>query len=293
MNTFSYHMVPAGLYLHLALRNMGVTIVPAGIGNTELQLQIMRELKVTGFIGTPSFLMTLIKRAESLEYDFHKDFYLKTAYLASEMLPSNLRDVFENEYGIHTSQAYGTADTGITAYECGEKSGMHMAEDFLIEITDPATGKQVGPGEIGEVVVTSFEKTRPLLRLGTGDLSVYTDAPCSCGRTSPRLLRIVGRVGEAIKVRAMFVHPKELDEAMTKFPQIATYQAVVSRTGHRDEVTLSVESDEEIIDKQELGDAILECVSGACRVKFDYIEFLPKGSLESDAKKIKDERIWD
>jgi phenylacetate-CoA ligase len=292
LNTFSYHLVPAGLYLHLALRNMGVKVVPAGVGNTELQLQVIRELQVTGFVGTPSFLMTLIKRAESLGHDFRKDFHLKTAYLSSEMLPTNMRDSFENDYRIHTSQAYAFAEMGITAYECGEKSGMHMAEDFLIEITDPATGKQIGPGEIGEVVVTSFEKTRPLLRLGTGDLSVYTDAPCSCGRTSPRLLRIVGRVGEAIKVRGMFVHPKELGQSLSKFPHVSVYQAVVNRSGHRDEVTLKIELENENIDKEKLSEEILQCVFADCRVKFDRVEYLAKGILPEDCKVIVDKRTW-
>ena len=292
LNTFSYHMVPAGLYFHEAMSSLGVNVLPTGVGNTELQLQIMRELNASGYVGTPSFLMTLIKRAESLGYDFRKDFHLKTAYLASEMLPPSMRESFEKDYDINTSQAYGTADMGITAYECGEQSGMHMAEDFLLEITDPLTGKQVGPGEIGEVVVTPFEKTRPLLRFGTGDLSVYTNEPCACGRTSSRLMRIVGRVGESIKVRGMFVHPKELGESISKFPQVSVYQAVVNRSGHRDEVTLKVELKNENIDKEKLSEEILQCVSADCRVKFDRVECIAKGILPEDCKAIVDKRTW-
>ncbi len=292
LNTFSYHMVPAGLYFHEAMSSLGVKVLPTGVGNTELQLKIMRELKASGYVGTPSFLMTLIKRAESLGYDFQKDFYLKTAYLASEMLPQSTRDSFEKDYGINTSQAYGTADMGITAYECGEQSGLHIAEDFLIEIVDPITGKQVGPGEIGEVVVTPFEKTRPLLRFGTGDLSVYTDDPCTCGRTSSRLLRIVGRVGESIKVRGMFVHPRELSQSFSKFPQIDVYQAIVNRIDHRDDVTLKIELKDNDAGTEELSEKILETVSSDCRVKFDRVEYLTKGTLLKDCKLIVDDRTW-
>jgi len=293
VNTFSYHLVPAGLYFHEALSKLGVTVLPTGVGNTELQLQIMRELKATGYVGTPSFLMTLIKKAEELGYNFRKDFSIKTAYLASEMLPQSLRESFEKEYGINVYQAYGSADMGITAYECSAQSGMHMAEEFLIEIVDPTSGKQLGPGEIGEVVVTPLEKTRPLLRFGTGDLSVYTEEPCSCGRTSPRLLKITGRVGEAVKVRSMFVHPKELADAIGKFPQIINYRIVVNRIGHRDDVTLIIELESEDVDVPQLSENILKNVSEACRVKFDRIELLEKGTLPKEHQKIIDERTWD
>ncbi|PIU54931.1 MAG: AMP-binding protein [Chloroflexi bacterium CG07_land_8_20_14_0_80_51_10] len=293
LNTFSYHLVPAGLIMDEVLGIIGAMVLPTGVGNTELQVQIMKDLKVTGYVGTPSFLMTLITKAENLGYDFRRDFSMKTAFLAAEMLPQSLRDTFQNDYGINNSQAYGIADLGLLAYECSEKSGMHIPEEVIIEIVDPDTGKQLGPGEIGEVLVTPIEETHPLIRFSTGDLSLYTDEPCPCGRTSSRLVRIAGRVGESVKVRGMFVHPRELEGALSKFSQVANYQAIVNRVGVRDDLTLKLELAGGDVDKQKLSEDVLRSVSAACRVKFDRVEFVSAGRVPKDRKAILDERTWD
>ncbi|MFQ6122879.1 MAG: phenylacetate--CoA ligase family protein, partial [Dehalococcoidales bacterium] len=155
INTFTYHMSPAGILFHEALRDCGATAIPTGTGNTEIQIQTMHDLKVTGFVGTPSFLMTLIKRAEEMGYNFRRDFALKRAWFTGEMLPLSLRKIFEEDYQIATSQAYAVTETGgALAYECREKSGMHLMDEYVIEIVDLETGKQLKPGEIGEIVVT-------------------------------------------------------------------------------------------------------------------------------------------
>ena len=279
--------------MHQVLSDLGAMVLPTGVGNTELQVQIMRDMKVNAYVGTPSFLMTLIKKAEELGYNFRKDFALDHAFATAEMLPQSLRDIFEKDYGISTAQAYGTADLGAMGYECSQKSGMHIPEEMLVEIVDPVTGKQLGPGEVGEVVVTSFEQTYPLIRFGTGDLSLYTDEPCPCGRTSSRLVRIAGRVGESVKVRGMFVHPRELEGALSKFSQVANYQAIVNRVGVRDDLTLKLELAGGDVDKQKLSEDVLRSVSAACRVKFDRVEFVAAGIVPKDRKAILDERTWD
>ena len=186
INTFTYHMSPAGILFHEALRDCGATAIPMGTGNTEIQIQTMYDLKVTGFVGTPSFLMTLIQRAEELGYDFRRDFALKRAWFTGEMLSPSLRKAFEEDYEINTAQAYAVTEPGgAIAYECRQKSGMHLMDEYVVEIVDPDTGKQLGPEEIGEIVVTPIHnKAWGLIRFGTGDMSSYITEPCPCGRTA-------------------------------------------------------------------------------------------------------------
>ena len=293
LSAFSYHLVPAGLLADDALVLLGATVIPTGVGNTDLQVQIMRELKVTGYFGTPSFLMTLINRAEEQGYNFRRDFTLRRAVVGAEMLPPSLRKKLEEDYGIDVRQVYGTADLGLFAYECSEKSGMHLVEELIVEIVDLATGKQVGPGEVGEVVVTCLDPSYPLFRFGSGDLSAYTDEPCPCGRTSPRLTRIMGRVGDAAKVRGMFIRPEQIKEVMAKFPEVSRFQMVVTRSGARDEMALKVEPKESDIDREELVKRLGESIREVCRLKLDRVEFMAEGAIADEHKIIVDERRWE
>ena len=143
-------------------------------------------------------------------FDLKKDMNLKAGFVAAEMLPESLRSKLEEKFGMMIRQTYGTADVRCLGYECIKKNGMHIPDDKIVEIVDPETGKQLGPGKIGEIVATTFNKIYPLIRFGTGDLSILTETPCPCGRTSPRLLKILGRVDQATKVRGLFVHPGKL-----------------------------------------------------------------------------------
>ncbi|MFA9433757.1 MAG: phenylacetate--CoA ligase family protein, partial [Deltaproteobacteria bacterium] len=238
LNTFSYHLTPGGLMCDEALSGIGCTVVPGGIGNTETQVQLMEELKLTGYVGVPSFLQAIIERAEQEGKDFRRDFSLQIAVTAGEMLTAASRNRLEEDYGILVRQFLATADVGGIAYECGEKNGMHFADYRVIEVVDPETGKQLGPGQVGEVVVTLLENpVYPLIRFGTGDLSYYEEEPCPCGRTSPRLMKLVGRVDQVTKVRGMFIHPSQVEEVIAAFPEIQTAQAVVEREQDRDKLT--------------------------------------------------------
>jgi phenylacetate-CoA ligase len=292
LNTFSYHMVPAGLWVDQALRLLGATVIPAGVGLTDLQVKIMKDLKVTGYVGTPSFLMTLIKRAEEMGLQFRKDFSLRCALCSAEILPPSMRKSFEDDYGIKVADTYASAILGILGYECLEKSGFHIPEEIIIEIVDPATGKSLGPGEIGEVVVTLFDKNYPLIRFGTGDLSSFTDEPCPCGRKSHRLTRIMGRVGDAVKVRGMFIHSKQVEEVIRKFPEVSRFQVNVSRSGHRDEWAINLELKEEV-NRERLLESLQKSIQESCRVKPDKIEFVSQGTIPDGAKKIVDQRTWE
>ena len=292
LNSFSYHLVPAGLWAHEAALSLGAVVIPAGVGNTDLQVQIMKDLGVTVFSGTPSFLHTVIQRAEQQGLDIRRDFKLRKAFLGAEMYPPSLRKLFEETYGLDTRENYGTADLGVLAFQCQAKAGLHIAEENFVEVVDPQTGKQLGAGETGEVVVTPFYKTYPLLRFGTGDLSLYTDEACSCGRTSHRLVRIVGRVGQAVKVRGMFLQPWELDQVMSRFPQVARYQAVVSREKQRDNLLLKLEL-KDVVDQELFTLALQKDIQNLCRLKADQVEYVAPGTIPPTAKKIEDIRTWE
>lgn len=297
VNTFTYHLSPAGILFHEAIRDCGATAVPMGTGNTELQIQTMRDLKATGFVGTPSFLMTLIKRAEEMGYHFRQDFCLRRAWFTGEPLAPSLRKTLEQNYQIDTYQAYAVTETGgALAYECREKSGMHLMDEYVIEIVDPASGKQLGPGEIGEVVVTPVHnKVWGLIRFGTGDLSSYTTEPCPCGRTASRLTGIMGRASDAVKVRGMFVVARQAEQVCLSFAQISQYQIVVTRPEQRDEMTLKVELKEQAAEEEraKLASALSQKFQDVCRIRPDRIDFVEKGTIPEEQPRIIDERTWE
>jgi len=291
VNTFTYHLSPAGMLFYEALRHCGAAVVNTGAGNTEIQIQTMRDLKVNGFVGTPSFLLAIIRKTEEMGLDFRKDFVLQKAWFTGEMLAPSVRRTLENDYQIKTSQAYAVTEPGgCIAYECEQHNGLHMMDDYAVEIVDPATGKQLPPGAVGEIVVTPLHnKAWGLIRFGTGDLSSYTTAKCACGRTAHRLTGILGRAGDAVKVRGMFIVGKQADEVITGIGKIARYQLVVTREAPRDILTLKAEGS----GNKELEDAANEKFQSVCRVKIDRFEFVNPGSLPANAPKISDLRKWD
>jgi phenylacetate-CoA ligase len=295
INTFTYHMSPAGILFHEAIRDCGATVVVAGTGNTDLQIQIMKDLRVTGFVGTPSFLNTVIKRAEEMGHNVKKDFFIKRAWFTGEMLPPSLRKSFEKGYSIDTFQAYAVTEPGgAIAYECHQKNGMHLMDEYVTEIVDPETGRQLGAGEVGEIVTTQLQnKDWGLIRFGTGDLSAYITEPCPCGRTAYRITGIVGRAGDAVKVRGMFIVAKQAEQAIMGFRQVAKYLLIVGRSQHRDEMTLKVELRDSGIDREKLTIDINNRFQDICRIKIDKVEFVSAGTIDEKQQGIKDERKWE
>lgn len=287
LNTLSYHLVPAGLLLDAGLRAAGATVVPSGVGNTELQVKMMLDLRVTGYAGAPSFLMTIIKKAEEMGLNFKEKFVLRHALFTAEPYPPSLRQQFEGVYGLETLNAYATAELGFLAYDDETKTCLRFAEGVVVEIVDPQTGKRVGVREPGEVVVTTFNETYPIIRLGTGDMAIYAD-------DSFQTMMLVGRVGEAVKVRGMFVHPNQLKLAMSKFPAIARVQGVVTRPDNvRDYFKIKVELAQPIGEPDALSTSFANVVRELCRVGVDQVEFISAGSLAADAKVMVDDRKWE
>ncbi len=295
VNTFTYHLSPAGILFHEALKDCGATIVVTGTGNTDIQIQTMRDLKVTGFVGTPSFLMSLIKRAEETGLIIGRDFALRLAWFTGEMLPVSLRNTFEDVYHIRTSQAYAVTEPGgAIAYECHEKRGMHMMDDYVVEIVDPETGKQLRRDEVGEIVVTPVHnKAWGLLRFGTGDMSSYTIEPCPCGRTAHRINGILGRSTDAVKVRGMFVVVRQAEAAIAGLPSVARFQFVINRRENRDEIVLRAELKEGSADEANIGEELNRRFQDACRLRLDNVEFVAVGSIPDNQPRVLDERKWE
>jgi phenylacetate-CoA ligase len=171
---------------------------------------------------------------------------------------------------------------------------MHIHENLIVEIVDPKTGKNVSPGEMGEIVVTALDDDAfPLIRMGTGDLTSITYEPCPCGRTSPRMTRVLGRVGESVRTRGMFIHPQQVEQALAQFPEISKYQGVVTRPGYRDEFILEAElKTEEGINKEELAKRLSKAVSEAVRLKLDRVEFIARGVIPEEHKLVIDRRVY-
>lgn len=290
--TFSYHLVSAAWGADEALRRLGITVIPGGVGNTEEQVEAARKLGVTGYIGTPSFLIALIKRAEKMGYDFRKDFKLKRAAVGGEPLTESLRGELEKAYSVSTFNIFGAADVHWIAYECEHKMGMHIAEEVLLEIVDPDTGKQLDPGEVGEMVITSFDTAYPLIRLGLGDLACLSEEPCPCGRTSPRLVKFAGRVRDVVRVRGRFIHPSGLKAAIGCFPEVIKYQLVISRPAHRDDLILFIELAHQDVTKDDLIHSLQRSFKEHCLLTIDEVKFVPAGTISSD-KILVDNRKWD
>ena len=293
INTFSYHMVPFGMQMvDNSLRQTGCVVVPTGVGNTEQQINIMKSLRVNGYCGTPSFLLNLAEKAEEMGLDCRKDLNLQVAFVAAEMLPESLRSKLEEKFGMMIRQSYGTADIGCLGYECREKNGMHIPDDRIVEMVDPTTGKQLPPGKAGEIVSTTFNKVYPLIRFGTGDLSILTETPCPCGRTSPRLVKILGRADQSTKVRGLFVHPGQADEVVSRHPRIGRYQVVITRKEHKDELVFRIEMREAVSEIEKFKKEVETSIRDIMKLRGD-VQIVPEGTIPEGTKKIEDLRTWE
>ena len=292
LNTFNYHLTPLAFMLDESLEMLRATVVPIGPGNVSMQIQLMRQLPVTGFLGTPSFLMAIVEAAEGMHLDLKEDLHLKVAFVGAEMFPESLRQRLEGKLEILLRQAYGTVDVGCLGYECPEKNGMHIPEDVIVEIVDTETGRQLEIGATGEIVATNFSKVFPMIRFATGDLSYLIEDPCPCGRTSIRLGKILGRTDQVTKVFGIFIHPWQVDEVMAKFSMVANYQVVVTRKEYRDEMTIYIELKEEVTDKISLKGRVEKEVQEVLKVRGEVV-FVQRGGIPDRARKIDDRRIWE
>ena len=292
INTFNYHLWPFAFILDESVKMIGGTVVPTGVGNTLMQVKIMQGLKANGFLGTPSFLMTMAQRAEAMGLDLREDILLEKALVSAEMLPESLRTRLETKLGMIIRQAYGTVFLGCIGYECSYMTGLHVPDSILVEVVDPHTGIHVRPGAVGEIVATNFNISYPMIRMATGDLSALTQEQCPCGRTGPMLKKILGRTGQATKVRGTFIHPWQADEVMSKYREVFKYQVIITREVDRDNMTFLVEMKEASSSTDMLCARIERDIKDILTIK-GSVQVVPRGTIPDLHKKIEDKRTWD
>lgn len=291
LNTFMYHLTPAGLLLDDALRAVGATVIPSGPGNTELQILMMSSLGATGYVGTPSFLAIILDKAAEMGIP-KEAISIKKALFSAEPYTPSQRERFEGEYGMVTVSAYGTADLGMIAYTRAGVNGFCVVENYHLEIVDPETGQTVEDGHAGEIVVTAYNKNYPLLRFGTGDLGALAPTPEPGCESTQQLLSLLGRSGDAIKVRGMFLHPNQVLAAVSRISEVKRAQAIITRAENRDIVTVNVE-----LNPESTGENVEEGVKNAlqamARLRVDEVTIVKEGVIDPAQRVIKDERKWD
>jgi phenylacetate-CoA ligase len=283
LNTFSYHLTPGGFIFDAGARAIGCVVIPAGPGNTDQQLDLIAQLKPSAYVGTPDFLNILCEAADKAGRDLS---CIRRAVVSGAAFPPSLQAQIRAR-GIDAYQLYATADLGLVAYETTARQGMVVAEDVLLEIVKPGTGEPVADGEVGEVVVTSFDHHHPWIRLALGDLSAVLAGPSPCGRTNTRIRGWMGRADQTTKVKGMFVRPEQVAEVGRRHPELGRLRLVVMRQGEADVMTLRAEAHG--------GDALAAAVAETLRAVTKLggkVEFAPPGSLPNDGKVIDDQRSY-
>jgi phenylacetate-CoA ligase len=289
LNGFSYHFTPAASMVESGARAIGCTVVPGGTGQTEMQAAVIRDLRITGFGGTPSFLKLIVEKADEMKADISS---LKKAIVGAEYLPPALRQAMAAR-GIRVLQLYATADIGLLAYESAMpdgkvNEGMILDEALILEIVRPGTGDPVPAGEVGEVVVTSFNTDYPLVRFATGDLSAVLPGTSPCGRTNTRIKGWMGRADQTTKVRAMFVTPKQVNEVLRRHKEVLKARLVVAGETGNDLMTLRCE----VKDRPAgLAEAIVASIRDVTKLRGE-VELVVPGSLPNDGKVIEDTRKY-
>jgi phenylacetate-CoA ligase len=284
-NAFSYHMTPGAFIMESGAHAIGCTVFPAGTGQTEQQLEAIAQLRPDAYLGTPSFLRILVEKAQEAGSDISS---IKKGMVGGEAFVPSLRDWF-TERGLNVYQSYATADLGLIAYETKARQGLVLDEGVIVEIVRPGTGDPVAEGEVGEMVVTTFNSAYPLIRFATGDLSAILPGHCPTGRTNTRIKGWMGRADQTTKIRGMFVHPKQVDEIVKRFPEIAKGRLVVSGEMANDLMTLKVET--ACSGPDALSQKIADAIRDVTKLRGD-VELVPVGSLPNDGKVIEDARSY-
>jgi phenylacetate-CoA ligase len=289
-NAFAYHFTPAGSMLENGALACGCTVVPTGVGQTEMQVTTIADLGIGGYIGTPSFLKLIVEKAAELKVDIA---CLKKALVGAEYLPPALRGAMA-ERGLSVMQSYATADLGSIAYETRGPDGkvcegMVVDEGVLLEIVRPGTGDPVPAGEVGEVVVTTFNPDYPLIRFATGDLSAVLATPSPCGRTNVRIRGWMGRADQATKVKGMFVQPAQVAAVLKRHPEISRARLVVDQADGQDRMTLHCEVESA---PAGLAEAVVATIRDVTKLRGEVTLRQP-GELPNDGKVVEDARKYE
>ncbi len=285
-NTFSYHFTPAGFMFDSAAQALGCPVFPAGVGQTELQLEAIAHLRPVAYAGTPSFLRLLLEKGEEAGRDTSS--LTKAAVSGEAFLPATRE--FLAQRGVVAYQSYGTADLGLIAYETPAREGLVVDEGILVEILEPGGTQPVAPGEPGEVVVTTLTAEYPLIRFSTGDLSAELPGPSPCGRTNRRIRGWMGRADQAAKVRGMFVHPFQLSEVLRRYPEVVKARLVIEHDAQgNDRMRLLCETAQGSVG---VSDALATTLRDLTKLRGE-VEFVPPQSLPADGRLIEDRRSFE
>jgi phenylacetate-CoA ligase len=285
VNTFAYHFTPAGSMLESGALALGCVVVPTGVGQTEMQVTTVADLRANAYVGTPSFLKLIVEKADELKVDITS---LKKAAVAAEYLPPALRTAMGGR-GIRVLQSYASADLGLIAYESEALEGMILDEGLILEIVRPGTGEPVPEGEVGEVVITTFNPDYPLIRFGTGDLSAILPGISPCGRTNTRIRGWMGRADQTTKVKGMFVHPSQVAEVVKRHGEIAKARLIVDNPGGADRMTLHCEV---AAGSETLRAAIEASLREITKLRGE-IAFRKPGELPNDGRVIEDTKKYE
>jgi phenylacetate-CoA ligase len=285
-NCFSYHLTPGGLMMESGALALGCTVFPGGVGNTELQLQAIAELRPEAYLGTPSFLRILVEKAQESGMPIGS---ITKALVGGEAFPPSLRD-WLIERGIDAYQSYATADLGLIAYETPAREGLVLDEGVIVEIVKPGSDEPVdNPGDVGEVVVTTLNPDYPLIRFGTGDLSAVLPGPCPSGRTNTRIRGWLGRADQTAKVRGMFVHASQVAEVLKRHPEITRARLVVEGEMADDRMTLHAEVASAA--PEGLAERVAQSLRDVTKLRA-AVAWKQPGELPNDGKVIEDARSY-
>ena len=282
INCFSYHLTPGAFIMESGAFAIGCAVIPGGPGNTEQQLAAIAHLRPSGYIGTPDFLKILLDTAAASGADASS---LKRGFVSGAALPASLREELAGR-GVAVMQCYATADVGVIAYESAAREGLIVNENVIVEIVRPGTGDPVPDGEVGELVVTSFNPDYPMIRLATGDLSAVLPGMSPCGRTNLRIKGWMGRADQTAKVKGLFVQPRQLAEVGRRHPQLGRLRLVVGRAAEQDTMTLRAEC---AAADAALAAAVADTLQAVTKLR-GTVELVVPGSLPNDGKVIADER---
>ncbi|WP_298841673.1 phenylacetate--CoA ligase family protein [uncultured Roseobacter sp.] len=280
-NCFGYHLTPAGMIFENGARAVGAAVLPAGTGQTELQVQAAADIGTTAYAGTPDYLKVILDKAEEMGVRLG---ITKAAVSGGALFPAMRQDYADR--GITCLQCYATADLGNIAYESPAMEGMIVDEGVIVEIVAPGTGDPVPAGEVGEVVVTSLNPDYPLVRFATGDLSAVLPGESPCGRTNIRIKGWMGRADQTTKIKGMFVRPEQVAALVARHPEVARARVIAGRDGAQDTMTVQLEA--------EGGDPASYADSVAAVLKLKaVVEVVSPGSLPRDGLVIEDQRSYD